>query len=398
MNIVHRWTFSFLCKCVRVLLKVRYKIKVRGLEKILALQGSYPGVLFLPNHPAEIDPIILMSIIGPYFFPRSVVVEHFYYLKWFKKILDFSRVNPIPSLEDNAGVWKKKQIAKSLVKIQEEMEGGENYIIYPAGKLKQTGWERIGGASFVHTLLRNHPKIPVVLVRTTGLWGSSFSTYGKNRSPDFGATLAAGFKSVCKGLLFFVPKREVLVEFEAFSSLTLEDDRLLFNRSLESWYNRYPEVGEEKVNLVPYFLFEKKQELSKEEQKIYSEEVPIVISKKVESEVISYLSSLANIPQEKINQSSHLAFDLGLDSIDIAEVHAFLDKQYDAGAVPLGSLQKVSDLLRAIIDKEQNAMLAKQEEKKNIPGWFQKRKRKPLMFSKAEVIPEVFLDSCDRMG
>jgi hypothetical protein len=47
-------------------------------------------VLFLPNHPAEIDPIILTTILGPYFFPRSVVIEYFYDLKWFKKILDFS--------------------------------------------------------------------------------------------------------------------------------------------------------------------------------------------------------------------------------------------------------------------------------------------------------------------
>ncbi len=377
---------------------MRYKVEVKGFEKILPLKNSYPGVLFLPNHPAEIDPIILTSIIGPYFFPRSVVVEHFYYLKWFKKVLDFSRVVPIPSLEEEAGVWKKKLLAQALVKIQKEIESGESYLIYPAGKLKATGLEKIGGASFVHTLLQNHPKIPIVLIRTTGLWGSSFSTYGEKISPDFGETLANGFKALLKGAFIFMPKRKVLVEFEVCEELPLKEDRLTFNRSLESWYNRYPSPGEERVSLVPYSFFWDKNKDPLELKKASSEVDTVVVSEKVQSEVFFYLSSLSKIPQEKIEQSSHLAFDLGLDSLDIAEIHAFLDKNYDAGDVPLISLQKVSDLLRAITEKEKNSSLAKQKEEKNIPHWFQEKKRKSLKISQAGVITEAFLDSCDRMG
>ena len=398
MGGIHRWTFGVICRCVRVILKVRYKIEVRGLEKVLPLQGSYPGVLFLPNHPAEIDPVILMSILGPYFFPRSVVVEHFYYLKWFKKVLDFSRVVPIPSLEEEAGIWKKKQLAQGMIKIQKEMEAGESYLIYPAGKLKRTGLEKIGGASFVHALLQNHPNIPAILVRTTGLWGSSFSYYGKSKSPDFGTTLAQGFKTLLKGCIFFLPRRKVLVEFEVCENLPLEEDRLTFNRSLESWYNRYPEKGEERVSLVPYSLFKIRCKDPLEDKKAIFEEDAIIVSEKIQSEVFLYLSTVSKIPKEKIQQNSSLAFDLGLDSLDIAEVHAFLDKNYDAGDVPLSSLQKVSDLLRAILEKENNTSLAKQEEQKNIPLFFQRKKRKPLNLSEAKVIPEVFLDSCDRMG
>ncbi|MES2199072.1 MAG: AMP-binding protein [Chlamydiota bacterium] len=398
MSNIHRWTFGVLCRCVRGLLRVRYKIEVRGLEKILLLKKSYPGVLFLPNHPAEIDPVILTSILGPYFFPRSVVVEHFYYLKWFKRVLDFSRVVPIPSLEENAGVWKKKQLAQSLIRIGKEIEAGENYIIYPSGKLKRTGMEKIGGASFVHTLLQNHPTIPVVLVRTTGLWGSSFSYYGKNKSPDFGKTLVGGFKTLIKGGLFFIPKRKVLVEFEVCDELSLQKDRLIFNQSLESWYNRYSSDGEERAFLVPYSFFKIRQEAPSEEGKAAPLDVLVNVSEKVQSEVFSYLAILSKVPKEKIHQHSSLAFDLGLDSLDVAEIHAFLDKNYDVGGVPLSSLQKVSDLLRAITEKEENAILAKQEEQKNIPRWFKKEKRKPLMISRAEVIPEAFLDNCDRMG
>lgn len=398
MGRMHRWTFKVICRCVQIILKMRYKIEVKGLEKVIPLQNSCPGVLFLPNHPAEIDPIILTSIIGPYFSPRSVVVEHFYYIKWFRKLLDFSRVVPIPTLEEEAGVWKKKQLAQALVKIQKEIESGESYIIYPSGKLKATGLEKIGGASFVHTILQNHPKVPVVLIRTTGLWGSSFSMYGEKTSPDFGKTLARGFKALLKGALFFIPKRKVLVEFEVSEKLPLQEDRLTFNRSLESWYNRYPSPGEESVTLVPYSFFGEKDKSRLDLKKDSREEGAVVVSEKVQSEVFSYLATLSKIPKEKIEQSSHLAFDLGLDSLDIAEIHAFLDKNYEAGDVPLISLQKVSDLLRAITEKEKNSSLAKKKEERNIPRWFEKKKRNPLKISQAEVMTEAFLDSCDRMG
>lgn len=394
---MHRFIFSVLCRCVRFLLRLRYKIEVKGLEKVLSLQNSYPGVLFLPNHPAEIDPIILTVILGPYFFPRNVVVEHFYYLKWFKKILDFSRVVPIPSLEEDVGVWKKKQLSQALIKIQKEIEGGENYIIYPSGKLKRGGLEKIGGASFVYTLLQNQPKIPVVLVRTTGLWGSSFSYYGRKKAPDFGKTVADGCKNLLKGC-FFIPKRKVLLELEVYEHLSLQENRLMFNRSLEAWYNRYPNQEEEGVSLVPYSFFRIKSKDPLEDENCSFDDKPIIVSEKIEFEVFSYLSSVSKVPREKINQQMNLSFDLGLDSLDIAEAHAFLDKNYDIGEVSLGSFQKVSDILRVIVEKEKNAGLRNNQKQKQMPRFFQRRKRKPLKISEAEVIPEAFLDSCDRMG
>jgi len=367
------------------------------MEEVLALKNSSKGVIFLPNHPAEIDPVILMSIVGSDFSPRSVVVEHFYYLKWFKHILDFCRVVPVPSMEENAGAWKKKELAKALTRIGKEMEAGENYIIYPAGKLKLTSIERIGGASFVHSLLSANPWIKPVLVRTTGLWGSSFSTYATGSSPDFGKTLAQGLKAVLKGGIFFVPKRKVLLEFELLRALPEGEDKLGFNRFLESWYNRYPESCEEPLSCVPYSRFGSKNSCPLREKANEGEQTEVSVSPKIETDVISYLAALAKKPKETISQKSHLAFDLGLDSLDIAEIHAFLDKKYEAGAVSLGSLKKVSDVLLAIVNKERNDSLERKEEESHKIDWFEKA-RKPLNISEAETIIEVFLDSCDRMG
>ena len=328
MSAMHRFFFSVFCRLIRLLLCIRYKIEVRGLEEVSYLKGSKPGILFLPNHPAEIDPIILMAILGPKFFPRGVVVEHFYYLKGFKKILDFGRVVPVPSMEEKANKWKKKELEKTLSYIQKEMDGGENFIIYPAGKLKRSGFERIGGASFVHALLSQRDAMPAVLIRTTGLWGSSFSVGKTGETPPFGKTLAFAFKVILKNLLFFVPKRKLLIEFNVCPPLPRKEGRLEFNRALELWYNNYPEPGEELLKSVPYSIWGKEEEQILKVHSSSDEKLVVRVSPKIEEEVVAYLSVLSKTPKEKIHQDSHLSFDLGLDSLDIAEIHGFLDKKY----------------------------------------------------------------------
>ncbi len=398
MSAMHRFFFSVFCRLIRLLLCIRYKIEVSGLEEVSYLKGSKPGILFLPNHPAEIDPIILMAILGPKFFPRGVVVEHFYYLKGFKKILDFGRVVPVPSMEEKANKWKKKELEKTLSYIQKEMDGGENFIIYPAGKLKRSGFERIGGASFVHALLSQRDAMPAVLIRTTGLWGSSFSVGKTGKTPPFGKTLAFAFKVILKNLLFFVPKRKLLIEFNVCPPLPRKEGRLEFNRALELWYNNYPEPGEELLKSVPYSIWGKEEEQILKVHSSSDEKLVVSVSPKIEEEVLTYLSTLSKTPKEKIHQDTHLSFDLGLDSLDIAEIHGFLDKKYDAAAIPLGDLKKVKDVLRAIAEKDLFVNLEKKEDAPAFPEWFKEKKRKPVLFAEGKTIPEVFLNNAKRMG
>ncbi len=78
---------------------------------------------------------------------------------------------------------------------------------------KDDGFEIIGGASFVHRLLRLCPDLNIVLVRTTGLWGSQFSRAITGISPNFGQILRRCAKLLCKSGFFFMPKRKVKVEF-----------------------------------------------------------------------------------------------------------------------------------------------------------------------------------------
>ncbi|NDE82912.1 MAG: 1-acyl-sn-glycerol-3-phosphate acyltransferase, partial [Chlamydiia bacterium] len=223
-----------LFRVARFLLALRYDVKVVGLDNI----SKEKSILFLPNHPAEIDPILLMVYLGPKYFPRPMVVEHFYRLKGFQWILDLTGAIPIPTMEEKANIWRGKEVARIFQEVSERMRAGDSFLIYPAGKLKAGGGELIGGASFVHSLLQACPGIHVVLVRTTGLWGSSFSKAPTGRSPEFGKTLLLNLSRLIKNWFFFIPKRAVLIEIaDAPADLPIQAPRLMFNKFLEEWYN-----------------------------------------------------------------------------------------------------------------------------------------------------------------
>src|SRR5581483_10193829 len=52
------------------LLALRYRIRVHGLDQ---LRGLHRKVLILPNHPALIDPPIILTIFWPFLHPRPMV-------------------------------------------------------------------------------------------------------------------------------------------------------------------------------------------------------------------------------------------------------------------------------------------------------------------------------------
>lgn len=140
---------------------------------------------------------------------------------------------------------------------------GENFLIYPSGHLKREGHENIGGNSFIHSILENCPDVQVVLVRTDGLWGSSFSCAFTGDSPDFWKKISCGMKKALKNGIFFMPRRKVTIEFEADpKGFPYKGTRLQLNQFLEEWYNRYLNeegkiVTSEPLRLVSYSRFSK---------------------------------------------------------------------------------------------------------------------------------------------
>ena len=61
---------AFLRNAVQLLLWLRYRVRVRG--RTAVLRRGTRRILFLPNHPALLDPIIVMACLRDPFAPRAL--------------------------------------------------------------------------------------------------------------------------------------------------------------------------------------------------------------------------------------------------------------------------------------------------------------------------------------
>ncbi len=382
---------------VRLVVALRYRLVVKGIDKLtLDSFKRSGGIVFLPNHPAEIDPILLEMILWRTFRPRPLVVEHFYHLKGFRFFMDMVKAMPLPTMDAMANKWRGKKVEKQLNQVIDELKNKKNFLIYPSGRLKQTGMELIGGASFVHHLLQVCPEVNLVLIRTTGLWGSKFSRALTGASPDFGKVLWECVKILLKNGIFFAPKRDVIVEAEPPpADFPFQGSRLEFNKSLEDWYNRYPEKGPEPLKLVSYAFW--KKELPKvyiptsQPQPIEERSVP----KKIQEEVFSHLASFCGRPAEKIERKMHLSHDLGLDSLDVANLYLFLDERYAISNLLPGDLHTVEDVLQAAAGYKRGREDEESVAAERKYAW-PEEKRLPLELPSGKTVQEAFLHSVDR--
>ena len=386
--------FKILSKFLFSLLKLRYKFKIKGLEE---LDRNGKGYLFLPNHPAEIDPIIMIALLNSDFHPRPLAVDHFFHMKGAKPFMDFVNALPIPNFETSANSWKIKRGEQSLKEVEEGLRRGENFLIYPSGNLRRSPRERIGGSSFVHQIAKEVPEANVVLVRTNGLWGSMFSRALTGKSPDFWKTLSIGVKTILKNGIFFVPKREVEIEFfEPKAQLPRNEDRMVFNRYLEQWYNRYgaPEITGEPLKLVSLSCF--KEEFPEvipieQQRETHKKQIPDAIRQ----DIYKKLAEVAEIDMAKIDDEKDLSSDLGLDSLDAADMLAFLDHKYEVESNRPGDLLTVRDLL----DVAMGEKISEEEESPFPPDltWKEEPNRPNPHLPQGKTIPESFLISCAKL-
>lgn len=374
----------------RALISLRYRIEVVGLSKII--KSKECGVLFLPNHPAEMDPLIMICLLWRHFKVRPLAIEHFYYQKGLRFFMDLVGAVPLPTM-DVSNQWKVRQVEKLKEKILKQVKEGKNFLIYPSGKLKLTPDEQIGGASLVPELLNLNPQMKIVLIRTIGFWGSSFSRALTGISPDFGKMLWAGVKIILKNGIFFTPRRHVKVELEfAPDDMPRQGEKLKINRWLENWYNK---DGPEPLKLVSYAFW--KEDLAKVSppEKIASME-KVAIPEKMLKQILGHLSKISRLPVEEISPNLHLSNDLGLDSLDISQLYVYLEERFEISGLVLGELQTVSDMLQAAagVRKEMETPLAPKKKSK----WpFESHRPSPQM-APGKTLQEVFLNNCDRMG
>jgi len=241
-----RRTAGFITACiVGVLLRLRYRAKTIGLDTVP--RGI--GHLVLANHPAEIDPLLLVVVTWTRFELRSVLLNEFYRLAYANWLFRISRCMPIPDLEVERSIDNVRMLRQCLADIAEGVRAGDHVLFYPSGRLYRSGCEAIGNASGLHLLLKRAPDLPVLLVRTRGFWGSSFSCANGDK-PDLGKTLVRGIKTLLKNGILFSPRRKVTIEFQvAPADFPRHAARHELNAWLDAWFN---EPGEEPLYRVPY--------------------------------------------------------------------------------------------------------------------------------------------------
>lgn len=333
---------SLLTAFGRLLLGLRYRVRISGLDAIRARGNS--GILFLPNHPAYVDPMLLMAHLFPEFRPRTLADQDMIAAPGIRWVTARLGVQPIPDPARH-GEASRSEVERVIQACIDGLRQGENWLLYPAGRIYHSRFEDLGGNSAVETILAQAPELRVVLIRTTGLWGSSFGR-ASGRPPQLVKGLVQGFKSLLKNFLFFGPRREVRLALAEPDDLPRREGRTILNRYLEGYYNQ----DAPPARYVPYTFWERgaARDLPEPEaRKIDGDlgEVPSAVREQVLAKLVELAGSVP------MAEDALLAKDLGLDSLGRMELQTWIEQEFGHEVPDPESLQSVGDCLLAACGK-----------------------------------------------
>lgn len=245
-NQISRTTFWLL----RNLLRLRYKVQFKNTE---LLKMDKPR-LYLPNHQALIDPIVLVSFVFPYDQLVPVLTSKYYdsfVANWFFKRWGAVRVSDLEKGSRNINV-----LDDILSGARQANTNNKSVVVYPSGQITRQARERIFNKKAAHALIGHLPSTTAIIgVKITGLWGSMWSAAKNGKSPNFSLAFLKGLLYVFLNLILFVPRRKITIEFVEISSQARKEarkGRKEFNAYLESLYNN---TGDYKYHKVKYLFY-----------------------------------------------------------------------------------------------------------------------------------------------
>ena len=218
----------------RLLLSFRYRIRVNGAEALREMSGP---TLVIPNHPAYIDPPIVSSHIRLHKPLRPLVFSGTYRMAALRPLMSLVNAFEVPDLSAHSRDAQAKAL-EMIDAVVERLHQGDCMLIYPSGRLQRGNEEIVGAARAVYEIVSRCPDINVVMVRTRGVWGSSFSCAESGESPNLAAQVRSAVGWVFASLFFFLPRRDVTLQVHVPKRGELPlGSREQFNRHLENWYN-----------------------------------------------------------------------------------------------------------------------------------------------------------------
>jgi len=373
-------------RLARLLFKLRYRISVTGLEDV-AKRGQ-EGILFLPNHPALIDPPMILSLLWPRFAPRTWADEDQVDRPLIRTFARRLGVMPIPSVSRH-GRDSRSRIEMALEECGEMLKDGQCVLLYPSGRAYRSHLENLRGNVAVHRILSQTPDARVVLVRTRGIWGSSFS-WASGRMPLVGPALWRGLKGLLVSGLFFAPRRRVTIELHEPDDLPRDADRDTLNDYLERFYN----VDAPPNLYVPYSIWEKGGARTLDEPHIGAVAGDVAaVPEGTRGLVLDRLREETGITD--IRDHHELARDLNVDSLAKAELVVWLEEEFGFPQGNAETLQTVGDVLLAACGE---TVVAEPEALKAVPPkWFRSTHAEGLLQAPVgNTVPAAFLNAARR--
>ena len=368
----------------RSVLRLRYRIEVKGLEEVAA-RGT-TGILFLPNHPALMDPVIVMSELHRRFCPRSLADKDQISPPGVRFLALKMGARPLPDVA-KYGEACREEVARVIQACIDGLKVGENLLMYPGGHLAHARYEDLGGASAVETILEQLPDVRIVLVRTRGLWGSSFS-WASGGPPHLVKALRKGAGYLLANGLLFAPRRRVSVELKECADLPRTQGRAALNRFMEAFYNE----GATPNTYVPHTFWEgggTRVLPEPEPPRIEGDvrEVPAATRELV----LAQLREMTGQPE--IREDSTLARDLGMDSLGRMELQLWIEREFGFQDIDPESLATVADVLLAACGR---TVGARTKALNPVPSaWFRKS-AVPVAVPPGTTLTEVFLAQAAR--
>ena len=345
---------------LRAILSLRYTVTETGLDAIAAPApvhknaepeaggtggpgaGPVPGILFLPNHPALIDPIIVYSRLAG-LRPRPLADERQMHGPVQALAARLIHAVTIPDLQKD-GKGAAAGVVAALDNITAALKRGENVLLYPAGRIYRSASESLGANSAVARVLGDIPNVRVVLVRSTGLWGSAFS-YAGGKAPEFMRRLLRGVGTVLSNFIFFTPRRKVTVEFAEPADLPRDGDRVVLNSYLEAFYKS----AERPAMAVPRRFWQGSAPiLMKENFRAASAVDAHAVPDEVRQGVYDLIRQYAELPAgHDLSPEQTLAGDIHLDSLALVDLATALEIEFGHAILNIERLATVGDCLLA---------------------------------------------------
>ena len=326
---------------VKILVWLRYRITVKGVKEIR--EKGDKGILFIPNHPAMVDPVIVVTRLFGKFRARPLAKEteiDIPVIGWIAKKLHTIPIADVRKIGKDA----REGADVAITAVVEALSKGDNVILYPAGKIYRSKMESLGANSAVEKILEKLPDLRIVQVRTRGLWGSSFS-FGDGESPETVPQLKKSVKWLFFNCLFFARRRNITVDLYEPADLPRKEDRVTINRFLEGYYNE----NAPEALYVPHTWWEKGGVRALPEPDLTSTGSSADAASKVSPEirvaVEKYLKECLGV--KGFSDNDELASELGMDSLARIELGFWLEMEYGCPVGDADALKTVGDVMLA---------------------------------------------------